>query len=725
MATSIIEKILGNNNLYTNNYITDVINLTKSIVIKNDNEALDYNQYVLNNYPTYPINTSDQSTWRYYRHLAGLYHPVDREIKLTSIDNGNIIPLTKTSMSLHQKTRDELLTFSLYYKELVDNYPEQELYIKSIICNNLYTSITDIINSSDFTIISYNKALLEDNELDLIYLLQETIEHYKHTKLIPYYRLSDNLFLSSQYFILYNFLLTKILSIRLQNAKTLKAHSYHIRNYLSSHHYLDAYYRYLTKKQALFLYRNLLYLDNHSGRNDIFKILIDKLFTERNISVVTYDYNQINELDTNKNIQYRFKQRLLNQASLVYSQSEYQLDTIKDKEFDMTLGNEKELTYHLSKIDSKFKNSLFNVLLSKDLETIIVDNTDTVKYKLIPMIIDYWAYLLHTNQINFLTTVVDPVNNIELKLSTKDLFKLYVIILYQSNNITLSTFPNYTIQRVFKDPVPETSTLIKLFYRYLYWYGDLIDDIKHFIPKYHYIATSSQSYEFIHSLYIYNIALWEFLTNTTDKDMNGQFELIIDRLHKTETYVYNDETVPEFLKRIGLESIQTYSNSILESLSFNILNSFYDNKLDFLTKNKYVQQYMIEIFKKFNSYTVQMISDYRNTSPILAGPKDVRYTISENAFNLEYFADDYRFNIDHKLSCRTNETLQLDLTSNHTTQHLHSVDMELPNSVIYESELNHSVQIVLSNSFLNDLDGFHETSDSSDQDQLRFLALNS
>ena len=40
MATSIIEKILGNNNLYTNNYITDVINLTKSIVIKSTRKNL-------------------------------------------------------------------------------------------------------------------------------------------------------------------------------------------------------------------------------------------------------------------------------------------------------------------------------------------------------------------------------------------------------------------------------------------------------------------------------------------------------------------------------------------------------------------------------------------------------------------------------------------------------------------------------------------------------------
>lgn len=71
---------------------------------------------------------------------------------------------------------------------------------------------------------------------------------------------------------------------------------------------------------------------------------------------------------------------------------------------------------------------MFSSLLTKDLETIIVDNTDTVRHKLIPTIIDYWAYLLKTNKINYLVTVVDPITNTELKLTTKDLFKLFVIV---------------------------------------------------------------------------------------------------------------------------------------------------------------------------------------------------------------------------------------------------------------------------------------------------------
>ena len=152
----------------------------------------------------------------------------------------------------------------------------------------------------NFKIVSYTSTLVEENEHDLMFELQQAIDNYKHIRLIPYYSLSDNLFLTSQYHVFYNFILMKILAIRLKNAKTLKAHTFHIKNYLASHHYLDGSYTHLTKKQSLFLYRNLLYLDNHAGHNSTFNILIDKLFTDRNISIVNYIYKQENDSLTKK-----------------------------------------------------------------------------------------------------------------------------------------------------------------------------------------------------------------------------------------------------------------------------------------------------------------------------------------------------------------------------------------------------------------------------------------
>lgn len=661
MSTSITEKVLLNNTLYTDAYFKNTINLTKSISIVNSKEAQLYNQWVQDNYPSHVINKADKTTWRYYRHLAGLTHPVDQFITLTSMDNGETITLDRNTIRLHRITRNELLKFDLYYKELIDRFPEQELYIKAIIATSESIAMTDIIAMDDYTIVSYDATLVEENEDDLFQELQQRINNYKVMSLIPYYAMSDNLFITSQYHILATFIFKTILALRLKNAKTLRAHSYHILNYLSSHHYLDKHYHYLTKKQALFLYRNLLYLNNHSGRNDTFKLLIDRLFTDRNISVVNYVHSQSNRLDENHYVDYKFKQRLLNDANLVYAYNDFTLADLQEKEVGLVPGNEDELKYNASKMDFRFKNALFNTLLTKDLETVIVDNTDTVRYKLVPTLIDYWAYLLKHKKMSYLVTVVDPVANQELKLSTKDLFKLFTLTLYKLNGHTLTEFPPYTITRVFKPEVPSTDELLKPFYRKHYWFKDTVDEIRHHIPAYTNTITSFQFQQFVSSVYQYNIALWTFLTNLDDQHTNGQFELLIDRLHTSEVYSFNDETPEFFLKRIGLENLFSYDDGALETLSGAILDNVYDNRLAFLNRYKYIQKALIDVFKKFNSYTVQIIDTYKSTTPILAGPKDMRVSISEdkhskrftyNAVNLRVVPF-YRFKDRHTVAFKS------------------------------------------------------------------------
>lgn len=723
MSTPILEKILGNNILF-NNYIKDTINLTKSINIKNNNEAKLYNEYIKLAYPTHIIDETDKTTWRYYKHLMGEYHAVDKPIIITSLDNGESISLNRNTLSLHRKTRKELLKFGLFYKQIIDKYPEQELYVKAIICDKQYSKIEDIIELENFKIVSYNTMLVEENENDLMFELQQAIDNYKHIRLIPYYSLSDNLFLASQYHILYNFILMKILAIRLKNAKTLKAHTFHVRNYLASHHYLDESYKYLTRKQSLFLYRNLLYLNNHSGHNNIFNILIEKLFTDRNISIVNYIYKQENDIDDEYYIKYRFNQKLLNKANLVYSPNDFTLDNIKAKEIELTHGNSKELTYNIGTIDHRFKNSLFNSILTKDLETIIIDNTDTVKYKLIPTIIDYWAYLLKINKMNYLVTVVDPITNTELKLTTKDLFKLFVVILYKSNHMVITDFPDYHIDRVFKEDLPTTQQLLGMCYKHQYWYRDIINDIKNNIPAYSFIATSSQYQEYIFSIYKLNIGLWLLTCNYSDKNTNGQFEYMIERMCKRDTYTFNNETVQNFLTRIGMSNLQNYDASIMENMIFSILNSLYDNKLDFINSYKFIQKALVDVFKKFNSYTVQLINDYYSSSPKLAGLKDVRYSISKDINSRIYYYDYFRLNVEKIYKIFYKENINFDYTINHGYSYLEHYDIDILPRIESNAKFINKVDVLFNNKIINDLGESDWIVNQSSDDQLEFLALN-
>ena len=132
MSSSITERILGNNRIYTDKYYRDIFLLTKSFTIYSKDECLLYNNLITEFYGIH-VDTSKPETWRYHKHLTGNYHETDKPIELVSIDNGNTIVLSKDTIIYHRSTRDELLKFGYYYKELVDKYPTQELLIKSII----------------------------------------------------------------------------------------------------------------------------------------------------------------------------------------------------------------------------------------------------------------------------------------------------------------------------------------------------------------------------------------------------------------------------------------------------------------------------------------------------------------------------------------------------------------------------------------------------------------
>lgn len=721
---NIAESILGNNNFLTNNYFKDIINLAKSIVIKNNKEAILANDFIKLAYPNYTINETDKRTWRYYKHLNGEYHELDVPINIISLDNGNTILLNKTNINNHLKTKKELLNFGLYYKQVVSKYREQELFIRSCITDNIYSNIEDIIALEDFSITSYNKQLIEPQEHDLIETLANRIVNYKNIWLIPYYSISDNLFLASQYAILYQFIVKSILGIRLKNVKTMMAHSYHIKNYLASHHYLDKYYNYLNTKQIFYLYRNLLYLDNHSGSNLTFNSLVDKLLSERNISIVTYDKNQKNKINEDHYIDYKFNQRLLNNRNLVYSYNDFNLNDIKDKEYNLNPNNPKELDYNLDSIDFKLKNTLFNTILTKDLESIILDNTDTVEYKLVPIIIDYWAYLLKTNNVNFLVNIVDPASNTEFNLNTKDLFKLFIITIFKINNITLTSFPNYTIKRVFRPILPSNNELLSSCYRKYYWFRTLLDEIKTYIPLYSNISTSYQFQSYVEYIYKLEMGLWLLLTNFDDKDVNGQFELMIDKLHYGDTYSFNDETVDNFLTRIGLTDLFYYDNKALDTLMYTILNNLYDNKLNFLNLYKYIQKALIEIFKNFNSYTVQFINDYYSSSPIIAGLKDTREVITESIVVRLYYYDQYIFNIEMKYNIKDKLGIPIKTEYISSYSYKSNLTIDLTGGANVDTSIKNIVNVLFNNKIVIDLGNPNWVVSQSSEEDLLFLASN-
>lgn len=626
----VVSSALGTDNIFFNLYINDTINLAKSIIIKNDQEAIVYNNYIKNYYPSVTIVETDKTTWRYYKHLAGQYHEVDKPIQLRSLDTGEDIILNKITISQHYTTKKELTKYTQMYDTLLSEYPEQELLIKSIISDNTPGSVSEVVDLPNYTILSYSSVYVESNEDNLIPELQSRLYNYSNIWLITYYNNSDNLFLSAQTAILYNYIVTTILAIRQENCKTPQVHSFHLKNYLASNFGLDVYYKYMTRKQAIFLYLNLLYLKNHSGIDIVFKRLIRKLFNDRYISVVNYKYNQISELLPDKYNDYIFRQKLIESSNLPYSTYDFTLDDIKKKESTVAMSNSNYYTFNQDKIDYKLKNTLFNTLLTKDIETLLVDATDSVPYKFIQTLVDNWVYMIKNSYAVFLTKVTDKINNKQIYLNQSDTYKLYVYLLHKVNNITLTSFPPYTITRVYKDTMPNVDDLLKSCYITYSFYKNEMESIVISTPARPGIVYSTHMFsDYITRVYKYDLALWLYLSNLSDPDNFGQFKHMTDSLTLSDIYTPNQEDVNLFLNRIGLSDINNYSVFTLQDMLYSTLNTLYDDKLSFLTDTQNVQEAMTKIFENFKSYTIQFINTYYSQSPILCGPRDTKYKIGE------------------------------------------------------------------------------------------------
>lgn len=617
MAISIVEKVLGTTNPYTTNYLDETLRLTKSIIVKSSNEASTYNDYVRLKHKKI-VDRLDKKSWRYYKHLDGEYHEVDVPMVVISRDNREEITLTKDTLDLHIETKLELCKFGAFYDEVINKYPEQELLLKSMMAFSDRIDINELINLEDWEIVCYNKNLVERQESDLIYRLQERITNYSVRAMITNYSVGNNMFMATLIPRLYNFIMLQLLGIRLANAKSSRVHSFHMLSYFSSHHGLDKYYEYMDDYQRLFLYRNLLYLDRHAGSNETFDLLVDKLFTRRRISAVNYVYHQANELRDDLATDYFYKQNLLNNANFVYDVSNFDVYDLADKEIRILANNKKEYDFNIKDIDFKMTNSLNNSVMTKDIEINLRDHTNEVKYKLLGILLDYWAVTTHWEYNNALVEFVNPVTGEDHELLAKDGFKLFCVLVHYAAGLKIKTIPDYHAWRVFKKKMPSLDFIYGKMQRNDYDVKKLLELLRVRTPMYKYIDTKRALRSFIEAVYRFELGVW-IITGSTGElynksDINAGFEA----MHQPVVCKNDDEDVSKFLERIGLEDIEEYSMLQCEDLLGIVINAASDNALELSENNRLTQEAMTAIFSKFKSYTTQILSDYHSSNRTLA-----------------------------------------------------------------------------------------------------------
>jgi hypothetical protein len=439
-------------------YYSNCLNLAKTLCIKSEDSANALNNYLINLYGTNAVDLTNPASWKYYLNISGQYHPTDTMMQVTSLDNLQTIDFTTENLALNPATAQGYAYGSRYYYSLINQYPSQEQLILGI----LYpANIQTAISATDGTILAWPSEYIESQEIKLIPDLQEWIYNYFTRWNVKAFINSDDLYQISFLSIFYLNLYIKIINLRLHYCKTPFAHTFHITQFLASHHGLDQYMPYMTQEQILYLYRNILYIERHPGWTQTFQTLINELLTIRNIPIAEY-YVRLQSVFTNYRATLSFDRQAINPIIDSGNKNQFTYEEFLQKTTPLAPGNSLIFNSNQDSIQTFLQNSSSDSLLTKDLESAMYDYTDSAPHTLTQIFLNEWLYLSANGYYDAVVNFTDPTTLIQYTLSSLDAF-IYMSYLYiKSCGITVVTIPNFYATKVLKTQAPSISSMTAL-----------------------------------------------------------------------------------------------------------------------------------------------------------------------------------------------------------------------------------------------------------------------
>lgn len=433
-------------NNYYQIYIDSVLQLAASVVIKSSDTADGVNTALYMQYGPNAYDPLNPRSWRYYLNLAGRYHSADEVMTVTSMDTLQTIQFTRENLQIHTATAKAYEYGSVHYLELVDRYPTQRRLIMGI----LYPADLDVaVESPDGTILSYPPHLVEDWELTLIQRLQQWIYSYLVRWDNVQFKLSDNLYSAAVHAVMYANLVPAIICFRKASCKTNEVHSYHIRQYLASNGMLDVYIRFLTRKQQLFLYRNISYIQRNTAKREVFDWLIDNILTQRSLPLAAYEMrHDVSAMPSTLTPELTFLKIPLNTEQNHDLRDHFTLTEVMDKEDPLAPDNPHFRDQEQERSDREMKNSLGNRLNTKLLESSMTDYSGSEHFTLADTLLYHWAYLSAENYYRAIVGFDNPVNGEFVPLTAKQAFEFFVYLTCRSYGVTLERLPPIIAKRV-------------------------------------------------------------------------------------------------------------------------------------------------------------------------------------------------------------------------------------------------------------------------------------
>ena len=591
-------------------YLGKVMDLAKTLVVKSQASADSINKQLLA--LGYAVNDTDPGSWKYYLNLNGRYHPYDRMMTIRSLDTLQTIDFTRENLQEHRATYREYAFGSRYYNDLVSRYPEQENLIRGIL-NPVEIDVA--VRAPDGRVLYYDPALVESNETNLIPNLSQWTEDFMVRWDVAAYGIVDELYPAGQQFVMYQTLPTQILNLRLANCHTPYTHSYHIREFLASNGRLDVFVDYLTKRQMLWLYRNIRYLHRNAGKRETFVTLVKHILTDRGLPLAEWNMrhnirDQVAEIYPD----IEFSRTPLNFGFNNTGSDTRSVAAMLTEEQQVARGNARVQAEAETQITRQMENSITNKLRTKVLESSVLDLTDASFFTLSDCLLNHWLYLASVGRYNAACVVDNPKTGDALTLTMRDAFVVFLYCYNKARGMPLEQIPLIEAIHVRREPVPTLNAIRRLAERRLVPTSLLqqAKDLMTPLGTYISIISFHESMVQVHRQLLRHRDMW---TSQEHMEARVQVESALSSMYCDIKCDLNaGMSYADWFQEKGLD-IPTFNELEADLLANEILATATGANLKVVQSLKEMQGAMLRLMTQLSSYSVQYLQSI-NTLPV-------------------------------------------------------------------------------------------------------------
>lgn len=602
-------------------YLEKVLKLVASLCIKSEYAARRINAWVTAN--GYEVNPSEPSSWKYYMNLNGDHHPLDPKIYVISQDTFEEIEFNKETLKEHVLTKRSYLAKGRHWDELVRSYPSQETLLRGILNPIDYATSID---AADHKILDCDENLIEAQETFLLHELQSYIDGvYDRWYNQDYQRIEQDYNLQIEALIISNLPMQVLLS-RKRRRHTDLAHSYHIEMYLLSFSTVGGEFRYLSKRQKLWLYRNIRYINRNVGKNGILDLVTRNIMNDRGFPVraidIQFDYET---LGVEPDPEFKVVGKDLGYMRTASTNTISDLPMIFAKELSLAPYNSDYRTYDHEVMMEKLKKAKYDHLPTKILESSIADKTDAEPFTFRSVLFNMWGHMAEIGEYHAQISVTVPSTGAVHRLDMMEAFVLYVYSITRFENVILDTVPCMFLQRVLKAQAPTYQKLNKL--RAAYTPAYFLEYIYNQTPAMRTVISVVSFNEFATEIHRSANSLRTMRHFQRDYKVEGNLHQIMDQFYcSREISPYADQSFVGWFSERDIEIEQWARDDYMEVAAI-LYEKCTGAAIDRGSALKELHSAMIRVFNELTSYSVHLVPSVNDNAIKIVDTKFPKLTV--------------------------------------------------------------------------------------------------